>query len=179
MNEDRYPAFPAYKKGALFAALDLETTGLEPESDRIVEIGALKFDRTGVIARYSTLIDPGIPMPKEAEKVNKISDEMLKGKPKLEEVFPDFLRFIEGAFLAVHNAPFDLGFIRRHAPNLPNPVVDTLPLSRELFPGFRSYSLQNLASALGISAQCAHRAEDDARLCMEILLRCINSLDKH
>jgi len=165
----------AYTEGAVFVAFDIETTGLEPGLDKIVEIGAVKFDKMGIIARFSALINPGMPMPKEAERVNNISDKMLRGKPLLEEVFPDFIRFIQGTMLVAHNAPFDLGFIRCQAPFLANPVVDTLEISRELFPGFRSYSLQNLASALRIGTRNAHRAEDDARLCMEIFLRCLGA----
>jgi len=180
-------AIKSYAEGAVFTAFDIETTGLDPKRDRIVEIGAVKFDRRGVIAHFSTLIDPGIPMPAEAEKVNNISDKMLAGKPSLEEVFPDFLLFIASTALIAHSAPFDCGFINENLkiyhekpgtwvppyPCLPNPIVDTLVFSREVFPGRRSYSLQNLAADLGISALDAHRAQDDARLCMEIFLRCL------
>ena len=176
-------ALNAYNKGSAFTAFDIETTGLEPGLDKIVEIGAVKFDKMGIIARFSALINPGIPMPKEAERVNNISDEMLREKPSLEEVFPDFIRFVHGTVLVAHNAPFDCGFINERLkkfpdspfPSLPNYIVDTLVISRELFPGFRSYSLQNLAQALGISIFDAHRAEDDARLCMEIFLRCLGA----
>jgi DNA polymerase-3 subunit epsilon len=166
-------ALKAFTEGAVFAAFDIETTGLDPRLDSIVEIGAVKFDRKGLIARFSTLINPGIPMPAEAGKVNNISDEMLKGKPSLDEVFPDFTLFIRGTLLAAHNAPFDCGFINEKLKNpLPTPIADTLVFSREVFPGRRSYSLQNLAADVGIPVMDAHRAEDDARLCMEIFLRC-------
>ena len=180
----------AYFDGALFVAFDIETTGLDLYQDQIVEIGALKFDKNGLIARFSTLIDPGIPMPPEATMVNKINNEMLKGKPSLDEVFPDFIHFIQNTFLTAHNAPFDCGFInaklRKHRektkeskwippyPALPNPIIDTLVLSREIYPGQRSYSLQNMALTLRIPVLNAHRAEDDARLCMEIFLACLN-----
>jgi len=179
----------AYTEGAVFVAFDLETTGLESRKDHIVEIGAVKFDRKGLIARFSALINPGIPMPAEAERVNKISDAMLRGKPSLDEVFPDFMLFIKDTVLAAHNAPFDCGFINEKLKNrreggeitlvlplsvLPNPIADTLVFSREVFPGLKSYSLQNLAASLGIPSLDAHRAEDDARLCMEILIRCLN-----
>jgi len=180
-------ALEAYLGGAVFVAFDLETTGLDPRKDHIVEIGAVKFDKNGPVARYSVLINPGVPMPPEAEKINKISDEMLKGKPSLDEVLPDFLRFIDGTALAAHNAPFDCGFINeklKKSPGNPGaisrispfPVIDTLILARELFPGLRSYSLQNLAGELRIKPTLAHRAEDDARLCMEILVRCMEQM---
>lgn len=168
----------AFTGGAVFTAFDIETTGLNPELDKIAEIGAIKFDNRGIIARFSTLINPGIPMPPEAGKVNNISDEMLAGKPSIGEVLPDFLQFINNSVLIAHNAPFDCGFINhqlgeRSLPGLTNTMADTLVCSREAFPGLRSYSLQNLARDLGISSADAHRAEDDARLCMEIFLCCL------
>ena len=179
-------AAKAYTGGAIFVSFDLETTGLEPRQDKIVEIGAVKFDRKGIIARFATLINPGIPMPPEAGRVNGISDEMLRGKPSIDKALPDFLYFTNGAIIIAHNAPFDCGFINASLaqfhrdgssefPSLPNPAADTLVFSREVFPALRSHSLQNLAAELGIPARDAHRAEDDARLCMEIFLRCVES----
>ena len=176
-------AIKAYAQGAVFVAFDLETTGLTPGLDQIVEIGAVKFDKKGLIARFSTLINPGIPMPAEAGKVNNITDEMLAGKPHIGEVLPDFLRFIENSTIVAHNAPFDCGFINEKLKKsdispfsaLPNPQICTLVFSRQAFPGLRSYSLQNLAADLRIPAMDAHRAEDDARLCMEIFIRCLDA----
>jgi len=171
-------ALKAYTGGASFVAFDLETTGLDPRLDQIAEIGAVKFDNKGLIARFSTLVNPGIPMPPEAGRINHISDEMLAGKPEIEEILPEFLDFIENSILIAYNAPFDCGFINEKlrttsCPALPNPIADVLVFARESFPGQRSYSLQKLAAELGIPAQDAHRAEDDARLCMEIFIRCI------
>jgi DNA polymerase-3 subunit epsilon len=161
---------------------DLETTGLNSGLDQIVEIGAVKFDKKGLIARFSTLVNPGIHMPAEAERVNNITDEMLAGKPHIGEVLPDFLRFIEKSIIIAHNAVFDCDFINETLKNspvspfpaLPNPIADTLVSSREAFPGLRSYSPQNLAAELRIPANNAHRAEDDARLCVEIFVRLLD-----
>jgi DNA polymerase-3 subunit epsilon len=170
-------------EGEVFTAFDLETTGLDPRKDEIAEIGAVKFDRRGIIGRFSTLVNPGVPMPPGAGRVNGITDEMLAGKPPLDEALPEFLRFIGESVLVAHNAPFDCGFIneglRRRFdrgeapfPKLPNPVVDTLASARRCFPGRRAYNLGSLAAFLGIRSGEAHRAEDDARVCMEIFLRC-------
>ena len=177
-------AIKTYAEGEAFVAFDLETTGLDPRLDQIVEIGAVKFDKQGLIARFSTLVNPGIPMPAEAEKVNKISDEMLRGKPAIADVLPDFLRFIEKSIIIAHKTAFDCGFINEKLknsayspfPSLPNPQICTLVFSREVFPALSSYSLQNLAADLRIPAIDAHRAEDDARLCMEVFLRCLNTV---
>lgn len=175
----------AYNEGKTFTAFDLETTGLDAKSAHIVEIGALRFDKRGTAARFATLVNPGVPIPPEAEKINGISDEMLGGYPGIEKVMPDFLYFVRNTVLIAHNAPFDCGFIneslaRLHGkgnapfPALPNPVACTLLISRETFPGRKSYSLQNMAADLSIPSLEAHRAGDDARLCMEILLKCLD-----
>lgn len=207
---------------SVFVVFDLETTGLDPKKERIVEIGAAKFDKRGLIGRFSVLIDPGIPMPAEASKVNGITDAMLAGKPSLDEVMPDFLRFIEGTVLVAHNAPFDCSFIdaalsarfeqarKAKAEDLsqgslladegppegegsrpgraaaiwdppfaalPNRVVDTRIFAKETFPGRWKYSLQELAKYFNIEALDAHRAEDDARVCMELFVKCAEKAD--
>lgn len=194
----------------VFVAFDLETTGLDPKKEKIVEIGAVKFDRLGPIGRFSVLIHPGKPMPEEASRVNGITDAMLAGKPPIEAVLPDFLAFIDGAALVAHNAPFDCSFmdaalaerteIARSSdlgdrsqrsllddipaggsaaapwkppyPRLPNRIVDTRIYAKETFPGRWKYNLQELAKYLGIEALDAHRAEDDARVCMELFIKC-------
>jgi DNA polymerase-3 subunit epsilon len=213
-------ALEAYREGAVFTAFDIETTGLDPQRDRIVELGAVKFDNRGPVSRFSILINPGIPMPGEASRVNHITDEMLAGQPALEAVFPDFLRLIRNTVIIAHNASFDCGFVNQKLkdshekakrsgalaagatgggqgslldgldvpgqsetppvwvppfPTLPNKIADTLALSRRVFPGRNSYKLQDLAAFLQIEAVSAHRAEDDARLCMEIFTGCVKA----
>ncbi len=157
---------------AVFTAFDTETTGTKPQEERVVEIGWVKFDKRGVIARYNVLINPEKPMPAEAFAVNQISDEMLADKPKFAEVLPDFLNFTRNTVLVAHNASFDIDFInaelnRCGLTKLTNKAFDTLTFARETYPGFTSYALQNLAVQFGIKAVSAHRAEDDARVCME------------
>jgi DNA polymerase-3 subunit epsilon len=201
-------AFEAYLSGAVFTACDIETTGLDPKVDRIVEFGAVKFDRMGLIIRYSVLMNPGIPMPEAALRVNGISDEMLAGKPPLEAVLPEFLRFVKDAVLVAHNAQFDCGFVNEKLgvlherakkkgasqgdllldidesgdaelsgwvppfPVLPNRIADTLLITRRVFPNRGKYNLQDLAAGLKISTANAHRAEDDALVCMKIFICC-------
>jgi len=164
-----------------FTVFDTETTGLDPRSCRLVEIGGIRFDGRGVISRFNVLIDPGIPMPSEVTKINGITDAMLKGKPAAAAVLPDFLRFVGDSVLVAHNAPFDLSFVNEELARvggkpLANRVVDTRLFAREVFPGLPKYALQDLAVRLGIEALEAHRAEDDARVCMELFLRCVAAL---
>ena len=169
---------------AAFIAFDTETTGLDPAAGRIVEIGAVKFDRRGIAARYNVLINHEIPMPEEAGKVNGITDEMLKDKPLIAAVFPDFFDFIGTGVLVAHNAPFDINYINAELKRigkspLGNKVVDTRIFAKEVFPGLSSYALQDLAVQFGITALEAHRAEDDARVCMELFDKILNRFLKN
>ncbi|MDR0720448.1 MAG: 3'-5' exonuclease [Treponema sp.] len=177
--------------GALFTAFDLETTGLDPQKDKIVEIGAVKFDRLGITARFSALVNPGIPIAPEASKVNHITDAMLIGEPAIEETLPGFIRFIGDSMLIAHNATFDCGFINAELKRLcggqgllaetpwvppyqrlpESRVIDTLTMSRDLDPSRQTHKLQDLAAGYNIPSAAAHRAEDDARVCMEIFIR--------
>ena len=174
-------ALAAFAGGEVFTAFDVETTGLNSRRDSIVEIGAVKFDSRGEIARYCSLVNPGFPMPPDASKVNKITDEMLAGQPSIQEVLPDFVRFTADSIMLAHNAPFDCGFVNSSLarlyddgfasfPALLNRIADTLIMARRLLPGRKRYNLQEMAASVGIQAQQAHRAFDDARLCMELFV---------
>lgn len=168
-------------EGTAFTAFDTETTGLEPRSCRIVEIGGIRFDARGVSARFNTLIDPGVRMPPEVTRINGITDEMLAGQPRHDIAMADFLRFAGNAVLVAHNAPFDVGFVneelaRLGKPALKNRVIDTRLFARDMFPGLPNYKLQDLAARFGIKAIDAHRAEDDARVCMELFMVCLAEL---
>jgi DNA polymerase-3 subunit epsilon len=174
-------ALAAFEAGEIFTAFDTETTGLDNRRDRIVEIGAVKFNRQGELERYSSLVNPGIPMPAGAGKVNNITDAMLAGQPSIQEALPAFLRFAAETVVLAHNAPFDCGFVNSSlsrlyddgyvdTPFLPNRVADTLIMARRLLPGRGRYNLQDITASLGLRAESAHRALDDARLCMELFI---------
>lgn len=167
-----YNWLSAVYEQASFVAFDTETTGIDIEKDRVVEIGAIKFDRSGIISRMNVLINPGMPIPPDASKVNNITDEMLQDKPPMEAVIHDFLRFIKNNILVIHNAKFDIGMMdselkRLGASGITNKVVDTLVFAREVYPGLKTYALQKLAELFNINVKDAHRAEDDARVCMD------------
>lgn len=166
------------QEGGVFTAFDTETTGLSAVSGRLTEIGAVKFDRNGITARFSTLIDPGIPIPEEITELTGITNSMTDGKPPAPEAAADFIRFAGGSCLIAHNAGFDMSFLNAALaaagkPPPDNPVLDTKQIAAMVFPGLESYSLQNLAARFGINVVSAHRAEDDARVCMELFLLCL------
>ncbi len=170
-----------YSGGATFCSFDTETTGLNSKKNHVVEIGAVKFNNKGVTGTFNVLINPGCAMPPEATRVNNITDEMLKECPLVEQVLPDFIEFIGESILVAHNVGFDLKFInaeleRSGMHHLKNKVVDTLRLSKSMFPDMPNHKLQTLAYKLGIQALQAHRAQDDARVCMELFLQCLTDI---
>jgi len=170
-------AFPK----TVFTVFDTETTGLDPRLNRVVEIGAIRFDSRGIRSRINILVNPDTYMPSEVTRINGITDAMLAGQPKAALAVPDFLRFIGDTVLIAHNAPFDTGFIneeliRLKLTPLRNRVLDTRLFAKEIFPGLPNYKLQDLASRFGIEAKDAHRAEDDARVCMELFLACLDKM---
>lgn len=150
-----------------FIAFDLETTGTVPGVDSIAEIGAIRFINGEVDSIFSTLIDPLKPMPPGASAVNGITDEMLKGKPTVDQILPSFAEFCGDDLMVAHNAPFDCQFLVSAVKKfeLPAPkgiVVDSLPIARKVLPGLPNYKLGTLIQHLKIPSQSFHRAEADA-----------------
>ncbi|MCX7024093.1 MAG: 3'-5' exonuclease [Spirochaetes bacterium] len=161
-----------------FVALDFETTGLNCRFDRIVEIGALRFNGVGEISSLSLLVDPGMPISPGASRVNGITNAMVRGKQPCDKALPELLEFIGKALVVAHNAPFDIGFLKEALKRIgkrrfTNKIADTRLIAREAFPGLPSYALQNLARFLAIPPSSAHRALDDARVCKDILARAV------
>ena len=170
-----------YQDGAVFTAFDTETTGLSSHNDRLLEIGAVQFSKDGVLATYSQLINPCRTIPYEATRINTITHEMVRECPKEQEVLPHFHSFVGNSILVAHNANFDVKFVNtalsRHGHQiLVNQIEDTVKLSRAIFPELEKHSLQFLAQHFSINPGNAHRATDDARVCMEVLLRCFQHL---
>jgi DNA polymerase III epsilon subunit family exonuclease len=164
-----------------FAAIDFETTGLYPTSDRIVEFGAVRFRGIEIAGEFELLANPGIPIGAEAAAVSGITDEKVAGARPVDEIVPEFLEFLGDAVLVAHNAPFDVGFLRAAVAALglgevTNPIVDTQTLAIKAFPRRKSYSLQNLATELGLPPNRAHRALDDAIMCMRLFHKCVDEL---
>lgn len=165
-----------------FVAFDLETTGIKPLSDMIVEIGAVLFDGSRAVKTYGTLIDPGRPIPADASAVNGISDDMVKGKPCIADVLGDFADFCGDLPLVAHNAPFDFKFlledVKLHRAVAPKGVViDTLPLARKVFPGLANYKLWTLVRHFNFPSGTFHRAEEDSAYCGLLFDRIVQTLE--
>lgn len=156
--------------------VDVETTGLYPLfGDRIVELGALKVSGDREIDSFSELIDPQRPISPGAMAVNRITNEMVLGKPTFAELAERFSAFIENVILVAHNAPFDLGFLsaelRTAGLGVPaNPIIDTLQIARR-YGKFRSNSLSFLARHFGLATPEAHRALGDCQTTFQVFRR--------
>jgi DNA polymerase-3 subunit epsilon len=164
-----------------FVAFDIETTGLAPVADRIVEIGAVKFRNRQVVDTFQELVDPKMPISPGAFAVNGITDEMLMGKPAIEHVLPRFISFLGEAVPVAHNAPFDVGFLfydisRLDLEAADEPILDTCAIPKKVFSYLYSYSLESLATNLQIKSRRLHRALADAKACMEILWKCVDEI---
>lgn len=165
-----------------YVVFDIETTGFSPVNDRITEIGAVKIKDGKIVDRYNQLINPGIPIPDRIVELTGISDELVKDEPKIEEVLPEFYSFVKDTILVAHNASFDVGFIRENfsniSINIDNPVLDTLGLTRALFPELKSHKLDRVAKFLHVELKNHHRAVDDAEATAEIFLKCLEALSE-
>ncbi len=148
-----------------FVCFDFETTGLSKDS-KIIEIGAVKVKDGYMVSRYSTLVDPCVAIDAMVTQITGITDEMVCGKPTIDQLIPSFYEFTEHLPLVAHNAPFDCRFLEREALaagfHFDNDVFDTLSYARKVLPDLPSYKLGALTALLGIPLNDAHRAWCDA-----------------
>ncbi len=153
-----------------FVALDLETTGIEPRDNRIIEITALRVRESQVEDEFHSLVDPEMALPSTIERLTGISAHDLTGQPTISDVLPEFHAFVAGAPMVAHNAPFDVGFLRAADPTAEfTATYDTLELARIALPRTRNHKLETLAAACGIDFGGTHRAQDDATAVVELL----------
>ncbi len=170
----------------VFVCLDCESTGLETDQDRIIEIAVVLFTFDKVIDRFEALIDPERPIPKISQEIHHISNEMVQGKPKIKEVLPHVLQMIAGYPLVGHGIGFDIALIVAEARRcqLPahiekQPYLDTLRMAR-LYGESPVNSLQELRKHFNIEPEEAHRAMSDVIVNIEVfkkLSRDYNSLE--
>lgn len=163
-----------------YVVFDIETTGFSSINDKIIEIGAIKIKDGKIIGRFSEFVNPQIPIPGRIVDLTSITDSMVSGADPIEKILPEFIDFIGDSVVVAHNAGFDTGFIKKNCRDMDmefkNPIVDTVLLSRFLFPELKKFKLNVVAKHLGISLENHHRAVDDARATADILLRCFKIL---
>jgi predicted DnaQ family exonuclease/DinG family helicase len=154
----------------IYVALDLETTGLRPERDAIIEIGAVKFRENEVLETWSSLVNPQRPIPHKITQLTGIIQAEANQAPTLSSVISSLRRFVKDYPIVGHNVSFDLGFLKRNNLFLDNPAIDTFELASILLPHAARYSLGTLADALGITFPTRHRALDDALATKDLFL---------
>lgn len=146
----------------IWVAIDTETTGLEPESDRIIEVGAVKFRGDEVLSVFQSFVNPGERLSRFIRDYTGITQRDVDQAPYFPDVATELLPFIDGAPVVGHNVGFDLGFLRSHGLPIDGPVSDTYDLGRVFVPWSSSHSLTGLAKELNVPVVRAHRATDDA-----------------
>ena len=174
-------------------AFDLETTGLDPDKEDIVEVAGIKFTFekrdgrlcTRDIGQFASLVKPGKLTPEEATRVNHITNQMVENAPDVKPVLANFLRFCGlSSILVAHNAAFDSAFlckaVRKHGMVMPqNPIIDSLRFIRKIMPEYASHKLGEIARKLGDQLGTAlnrgelHRAAYDCHILKEVLCACL------
>jgi DNA polymerase III epsilon subunit family exonuclease len=166
-------------RGGSVIVFDLETTGLDANVDRIIEIGAIKLNGLKPVAEFSSLVTTDIELTDDIIKLTGITPDMLRGQPTIDEVLPEFLSFIEGSVLVAHNAEFDMSMLKaacsRLGIDLEWPCFCTLKMARTLLADLENKKLDTLATHYGLSFEARHRAIGDIKVTVGVL----NGMLKH
>lgn len=167
------PQMTAALRDQTLVIFDFETTGLDSDRDRIIEIGGIKVVNGQIVDEFSTLVDPEIPITSTITQITGITSEMLKGMPTIGDVLPGFLEFFKDAILVAHNAEFDLAFLKAAASRvgyqLQWPCFCTLKLARVLLPQLESKNLDTLAMHYGLQFEARHRSIGDCKVTSAVL----------
>ncbi len=165
-----------------FVVVDIETTGLNKECDHIIELAALRYEGGVEQEKFTTLVKPPISIPYDSTVIHNITNAMVQNAPFISSVIPAFLDFVGESLLVGHNANFDISFIEiaaREAGFDPKwNYIDTISVAKRTHPGLINYKQQTVLRALNYSQPSAHRAEDDARGCAQILVNALICLAK-
>lgn len=167
-----------------YAIVDIETTGHSPvKGDRMIQFAAVFIQDWQIQSSYTTFIQPGKKIPMFIQDLTHITDKDVDGAPSFEEVAPEIYNRLAHCIFVAHNTDFDLPFLQAEfkrvgLPKWQGKKMDTVELSRILFPTSYSYKLQDLATEQGILLEQAHRADDDAYATAELLVRCMEEIEK-
>ena len=163
-----------------YVVFDLETTGLSPNTCKIIEIGAVKVENGQIVDRFSTFVNPKEPIPYKIEELTSIRDDMVIDAPTIEEILPEFMKFCEGSIMVAHNAEFDMSFIKKNCDrqgiSYDFTIGDTMTLAQLLLPNLNRFRLDTVAKAIGVHLGNHHRAVDDAACTADIFLKFIGML---
>ena len=157
-----------------YVVVDIETTGLDPQSNEIIEISALKYEQNVLIDSYHTLVHPNESISAFITGLTGITNEMVKNAPDISECIHDFYSFVKNEVIVGYNINFDLNFLYDNLKVCTNEILsnnylDVLLLIRRVYPSLSSHRQTAVAEYLGINIQGAHRAEKDCMICQAIL----------
>ncbi|MGN0341294.1 MAG: PolC-type DNA polymerase III [Roseburia sp.] len=165
-----------------YVVFDIETTGFSPFVNKIIEIGAVKVVNGTITDRFSTFVNPQVPIPFHIENLTSINDEMVMDAPTIEQALPQFMEFSAGSVMVAHNADFDMSFIKHGCEELgidyDFTIADTVSLARMLLPQLNRFKLDTVAKAVNANLDNHHRAVDDAACTAEIFVRFIEMLQQ-
>lgn len=164
-----------------FVSIDVEATGVDPSKSEIIEIACVRVEGGVITERFSSLVYPGYPLPQRITNLTGITNAMLVGKPKMEEVLPKFLKFVGDSVIVAHRVEKDIAFIDKYYRQLygkrfRHPHICTLNLAKNILPDLRKYSLKDLADYFGIEYKRIHRAMDDAQITALVFLELLKLL---
>lgn len=166
---------------AAFVVIDVETTGLKPEGDRVCEVGAIRMVAGQETGRFHTLVHPGMAMPPDAQKTHGISDQMLEGAPAFSAIAQELRKFMSSSVLVAQNAEFDVSFLnaefaRAGMAKLAMPALDTILLARKARPGLPSYNLDSLARQFQLKFNSRHRSIGDCEVTGGVFWKCVDAI---
>ena len=168
-------------RDSMFIIFDLETTGLDSTLDHIIEIGAQKFCGFNLVDEFSTLIRPSHEvkeLTKHTMTLTGLTIDMLQNSPKIEEVLPKFLQFIQQGILVAHNAEFDFSFLKvacaKIGIDLDWPCYCTIKLSKIILPELQGRNLDALANHFGFTFEARHRSIGDVKVTAEVMKAMLN-----
>ncbi len=169
-------------KNKIFVAIDVETTGLSPVANELIEISAIKYDGAKKVDTFCTLIKPKEKIPYYITNITGITNDMVKNSPSVENVMPQLIEFIGDSPIVAHNANFDYKFIQNYSNYSfsKNKVIDTVAISRKMYPELPNHKLSTIAKEIGITEDGFHRAEFDCECCAKIYIKALESeVDKN
>lgn len=160
-----------------YVVCDLETTGLNPMNDRIIEVGMVRIQQGEIVEKYHTMVNPGMPLSLKIKRITGIDDADLADAPPITEIINDVVDYIGNDAIVGHNIRFDLDFLSAaHGLPLNNPHYDTVELARLLIPDASSYRLESLCSMLHIDTGGSHRALNDALATANLMILLLQKL---
>lgn len=166
------------KKEVKFVAIDVETTGLSPVYNELIEVSAIKYEGAKKVGTFSTLIKPKKEVSSTITKLTGITNKMLQNAPEVEKVMPELITFIGNDTIVAHNANFDYSFLQNNSNKsfTKNKVIDTVAISRKMLPNLPNHKLNTVARCIGIQEEGFHRAEFDCECCAQIYIKYLENI---